>query len=51
MKADVFHSIRDIRFDDDPEPAINDPNDTIVLHMVRGSWVRWSLHDYGSCSS
>jgi threonine dehydrogenase-like Zn-dependent dehydrogenase len=50
MKAVVFHDVGDIRLDDVPEPAIQDPTDAIVrltasaicgtdLHMVRGSMV------------
>jgi threonine dehydrogenase-like Zn-dependent dehydrogenase len=48
MKAVVFHSVGDIRLDDVPEPAIQEPTDAIVrltasaicgtdLHFVRGS--------------
>jgi threonine dehydrogenase-like Zn-dependent dehydrogenase len=48
MKAVVFHGVGDIRIDDLPEPAIQQPNDAIVritassicgtdLHMVRGT--------------
>jgi threonine dehydrogenase-like Zn-dependent dehydrogenase len=48
MKAVVFHGIGDIRFDDVPEPRIQDPTDAIIkvtasaicgtdLHMVRGT--------------
>ena len=48
MKAVVFHNVGEIRLDDVPEPAIQDPNDAIVqitasaicgtdLHMVRGT--------------
>lgn len=48
MKAVVFHGIGDIRFEDVPEPRIQDPTDAIIkvtasaicgtdLHMVRGT--------------
>ncbi|MDA8163826.1 MAG: glutathione-dependent formaldehyde dehydrogenase [Desulfobacteraceae bacterium] len=48
MKAVVFHGIGDIRLDEVPAPAIQEPNDAIVrltatsvcgtdLHMVRGT--------------
>ena len=48
MKAVVFHGIGDIRFEDVPEPTIQDPTDAIIkvtassicgtdLHMVRGT--------------
>lgn len=48
MKAVVFHGVGDIRVDDVPEPAIQEPTDAIVnitasalcgtdLHFVRGS--------------
>ena len=48
MKAVVFHDIGDVRLDDVPEPAIEQPTDAIVritasaicgtdLHMVRGT--------------
>jgi threonine dehydrogenase-like Zn-dependent dehydrogenase len=48
MKAVVFHSIGDIRFDDVEEPKIQEPTDAIVrltssaicgtdLHMIRGT--------------
>jgi threonine dehydrogenase-like Zn-dependent dehydrogenase len=48
MKAIVFHGVGDIRFDDAPDPRIQDPTDAIVritassicgtdLHVVRGS--------------
>jgi threonine dehydrogenase-like Zn-dependent dehydrogenase len=48
MKAVVFHGVGDIRFEDVPEPSIEQPTDAIVritssaicgtdLHMVRGT--------------
>jgi threonine dehydrogenase-like Zn-dependent dehydrogenase len=48
MKAIVYHDVGDIRLDDVPEPAIQDPNDALVritgsgicgtdLHMIRGT--------------
>jgi threonine dehydrogenase-like Zn-dependent dehydrogenase len=48
MKAVVFHGVGDIRLDDVPEPAIQEPTDAIVrltasaicgtdLHFVRGT--------------
>ncbi|MFP4499331.1 MAG: alcohol dehydrogenase catalytic domain-containing protein, partial [Vulcanimicrobiota bacterium] len=48
MKAVVWHDVGDIRFEDVPEPRIQEPTDAIVkitasaicgtdLHMVRGT--------------
>lgn len=48
MKAITFHGVGDIRLDDVPEPAIQDPTDAVIritataicgtdLHMVRGT--------------